>query len=333
MNAFSSRHAGALLIILLASGCGGGGSSGVGGGEPIGTPAPPSTPSPTPTPPPTSQPTPAPSPTYETVFDFARDQSFVTQVAEVRVTERYKADAPRFYVFESAQANLHSDVRAATIDYRAGPQSLTVAFGTETATFASQTLTDRTNDVLRYARNEPDLTTSFRLVRPAAGFRYLGIGTHAIFSSGFPDNGPKATFDVERLVLTGNPTLLSDLPTSGAATYSGPLITTTVSFDGGSGLNASGKLSFDFASSQVNGTFVASQGGWATGTTPVRATLVFAGSALNGYIRGKIASPDSGYSGEFVGRMFGPGGAEMGLLFTIVRDGKGSAGQVAALKN
>ncbi|CAA9528759.1 MAG: hypothetical protein AVDCRST_MAG23-860 [uncultured Sphingosinicella sp.] len=34
-----------------------------------------------------------------------------------------------------------------------------------------------------------------------------------------------------------------------------------------------------------------------------------------------------------MGRMFGPGGAEMGLLFTIVRDGKGSAGQIAALKH
>ena len=311
----------------LLTSCGGGG-----GGEsqspPVQvTPTPPVlTPSPTPTP------TPTPSPTYLTVFDFSRDLSFETPVAEVRVTERYDASSPRYYVFDSATGTLLHDLRAATIDYRAATQSLTIAVGSESTSLPREALAERTADILRYGQTVSDITTAFQLVRPAPTFQYVSGNRMTRFGSERIDNGPLTRYDIERYFLLGTPTLASDVPSSGTASYSSYLTTSTVTFDGGTGLGATGTLSYDFATRQLSGTFAASQTGWRSENTPVQATLVFSGTEQNGLIRGRISSPDSAYSGEFVGRLLGPAGTELGLVLTITANGKSAAGQVTAKK-
>lgn len=324
----SSRHAVALALMLTASGCGGGGGGTGGGGGSIGAPPPISAPTPSPTP------APAPSPTYATLFDFSRDGSFDTQVADVRVSRRYNENAPSLYEFASAQATLYPDQRAATVDYRAGPQSLTIASGTQTSAFDAQTLRSQTLDGFRYARVEPSSSDSFLLLRPQAAFRYLAFSNQTLSFEGVPDNGRRVSVDVNRYFLIGVPTEVSDLPTSGISSYPALLDVRTVTFEGGGGgFGATGTLAFDFGTGQLSGSIVASQSGGASGAAPVRATLVLSGSALNGYIRGRVTSPDSGYAGDFVGRFYGPRGAELGLVFALSRDGIGSAGQLVALKS
>jgi hypothetical protein len=266
------------------------------------------------------------------VFDFARDQLFETQVAEVRVTERYKSDVPPYYYFEAAIATLNQNFAAAKIDYRGASQLLTVTFGTETTEFPKTSIEFQTADGLQYHRLNDGEGRGFRIVRPGPSFQYSSFSRQTHSGSGFPDAGSKVGFDIERYFLLGAPTLVSDLPSTGTASYSAGLLTSTVTYDGGSGLGANGTLSFNFATHQVSGTFAATQGAWRTGTTPVSATLVFSGTEQNGTLKGQITSPNSGYVGEFVGRLFGPQGTELGLVFTIVRDGKGSIGQLAAKK-
>ena len=67
-------------------------------------------------------------------------------------------------------------------------------------------------------------------------------------------------------------------------------------------------------------TMAAPQASYLTGTTPERATLILSGTIeARNQITGTITSPDSGYSGRFVGRLFGPQGAELGVMIELTR--------------
>jgi hypothetical protein len=94
-----------------------------------------------------------------------------------------------------------------------------------------------------------------------------------------------------------------------------------------------GNLSFDHASRAIGGTLLASNISGVAGTTPLQANLTFSGTVTNGVARGIITSSDTAFNGNFVGRLYGPQGAELGLVFTITRGEWSIAGLVAARKS
>lgn len=325
MHNIVSRRCGVLALVLLMAGCGGG--SDAPNAPPVSVTPPP----PAPTPPPTS--TAAPSANYASAFDFSTNRSFESPLAEVRTYERYEASSPTFYVYEKSEAVLNLDPRAARFDYLVQPQTLTATIGAET-TFFNQpsTLSGSPGVILTYGQNVDGEVQSFHYVRPREDYRYVS-GNRMLLSRSSHLSGPVIRWDTERYFLLGTPTLVTDVPTSGAFGYSARLSSSPAAYRGLGGFDATSTLTFDAATSRLTGTMLAAPVSWVTGTTPTKATLIFSGNETDGVMKGTISSPDSGYSGEFVGRLYGPAGAEMGIIFTLVADNWNVAGQTTARKN
>lgn len=122
------------------------------------------------------------------------------------------------------------------------------------------------------------------------------------------------------------------MPLSGVRRYGSELITSTLVYDGTGGFNGTAPIEIDFSSRKVSGIVPVKQVSWTTGTTPLSASLKFEGTINtdSNMIQGSVTSAE-GFSGAFRGKLFGPA-SELGLIFTLERDGKGVVGTLMGLE-
>lgn len=314
------RSAIASLLVLVS--CGGGGS-GSGAGSVVAPPAP--TPSPSPT----------PTFTYGS-FDLAVDRVYAGQVASVSTTQRYVSDVAPFYAIESQDAALQTNRGALELAYAAN-RTAVIRFGGETVSFASADVTTNVADgvVWRRPRDTTRRGDSLSLGRLAPRYQYLYSAVQEISEDVRQPNTAAAFRDTFRYFLIGERTREGDAPTSGTSTYPILLSTTAVGRNRGGGFAVSnGTLTIDHGTGAVRATLAAEQSSVITGTPPVRATLVLAGTLTSSGIAGAISSPDSGYTGSFNGDLFGPRAVETGLVLTLARaDGDRAAGVIYGRRN
>jgi hypothetical protein len=307
----------AVSFAFLLTSCGGGGSS-----EPA--PAPVIT-VPPPAPVVTVPPPAAPAPTYASAFDFSADRQFAGHYAEVTLTERNDATSPDLYVFESTRTLIAESSQSGSVDYRAAQQSLSITAGGTTTAFPREAIAHLPIGlVLNYSQSTEGLLSTFTLARPRPEYQYLTASRMTVANS--------PVSDTDRFFLFGSETLGSDLPSSGSTTYVATALTSAASYLAPSGLDMKGNLSLNHGSRAISGTLLASQISSVAGTTPLQANLTFSGTVTNGVARGTITSSDSAFTGSFVGRLYGPQGAEVGLVFTITRGDWSIAGLVTARK-
>jgi hypothetical protein len=216
--------------------------------------------------------------------------------------------------------------QSGSLFYRAAQQSLSISAGGTTTAFPREAIAQSpTGLVLNYAQSTDGLLSTLTLFRPRPEYQYLTANRMTVANS--------PVSDTERFFLFGSETLSSDLPSSGSTTYSATALTSASSYLASSGLEMKGNLSFDHASRAIGGTLLASNISGVAGTTPLQANLTFSGTVTNGVARGIITSSDTAFNGNFVGRLYGPQGAELGLVFTITRGEWSIAGLVAARKS
>jgi hypothetical protein len=270
--------------------------------------------------------TPPPVPTYASAFDFSADRQFAGPYAEVTLTERTDATTPDLYLFESSRMLIAEGSQSGSLSYRAAQRSLTITAGGTTTVFAREAIAQSPAGlVLNYAQSTDGLLSTFTLGRLKPEYQYLTANRMTVANS--------ATSDTERFFLFGSETLGSDLPSSGSSTYTAAAQTSAPAYLAPGGLDLKGNLSLDNASKVIGGTLVASQTSTVAGTPPVQANLTFTGTVTSGVARGTITSSDGAFTGNFVGRLYGPQGAELGLVFTITRGEWSIAGIVTARKN
>jgi hypothetical protein len=242
------------------------------------------------------------------------------------MTERYDATSPNFYVFESTRKLIAEGSQSGSLEYRAAQRSLTITSGGTVTAFPREAIAQSPTGLeLNYAQSTDGLLSTFRLGRLRPEYQYLAANRMTVAES--------ERSDTERFFLFGSETLVSDLPSSGASTYAAAALTSAPSYLAPSGLDLKGNLSLDHASRAIGGTLLASQISWVTGSTPLQANLTFSGTVTSGVARGTITSSDSAFTGNFVGHLYGPQGAELGLVFTITRGDWSIAGIVTARKS
>lgn len=299
----------ATMSALALHGCGGGSTD---GGSSPGTVTP--APSPTPTPTPSPTPTPTPSGSYDLASDFTRDRSF--DAIGVRVVTETTADS-RIKILDSRldpeSDAIGFDFTAATRTYRAryGRDMLTVT--TERRTLSG---TDVTYDVYG------DDTVQFLRTRPERGLGYLGWVA-------WSENTPPHVADpagqrTDHYLLFGARTLAADLPQTGIGSYSGETSTY-----GGTSPSPSEEraatIVVDYASRTVSvTTFAQAQPSGTAGSgdppkTPITMTGRF--EASTGRISGTVTFGSGAPTGSFEGELYGPGGAELGLVFKAQVEG------------
>jgi len=287
----------AASALALAS-CGSGDGSVIGstGAVPI-TPGATPTPIPTPSSEPTPTPTPSLAPTaYEAAFDFTRDRSF-SGVVTASTTQTFPAQV------------VYGDGESGTIAYTAASQGLT-AFGT----------TIVPNEMgASVARTDASLVYSYLFATSGVTLGIYRAATDVIYVTYLRQDALVKPISFTRFALIGAPTLAADLPPVAASTYR-----LTV---GQIGTQTSGQtLVVDWPSRRIEGnvsiTLAASE---------ASASVAFQGivNAATGRLDGTARASDGTYTGAFHGRLYGPAGAEIGLIFNLKdSDGKDVPGVI-----
>jgi hypothetical protein len=312
-------------VLALTSGCGGGGEGNSGQTTPVTVPSPGTTPSPTPAP------TPTPSPTYSTFEDFSQNWAMATPYAEIVLVRN---SVTSFTMDVEARSTLNTRFDAADISYTGTPvksAQVNDYVNSRYATFVeSDLIYDQANAVV-FNNRQNFVSYSF------------GIGKNTYFNNNYiiPSNfsfqyeevqtgGAQIRYSTTRFFLTGYRTLPTDVPMSGQKTFRCYLDSSTVSYDGASGLRGTANLIVDFNGNRLDGTFSTSQASWISGKSQVNANLTFSGTIdpISHSLSGQITSSDSGFSGQFYGNFFGPQSAEIQLIFVMVRQNMGVAGQI-----
>ncbi len=302
-----------MVCTFALTSCGGDNSSDPIAVVPAPTPTPAPTPSPTPTPTPTPAPTPAP--TYDTAFDFSRDFSFFTQQSSVSSTSLTGA-APSF------NASLNQPTTSAVSYRRADGQ-----FASNLDLFADTFIETNTALERRYVipatANRRASSFSFRV--PSADYRYSAFGVYSLPLGRVLGTAQVVDTAEYRYQLIGVPTVVSDLPKTGSTTYP---IRYSCSLLSGSTATSSAEILASMTINHATGAVTATlpnsaQSCFNNGPTFWPATLTFTGTIDNttNQITGTISSVDSGFTGNFVGRLFGPAGVEAGLVFIVNRGG------------
>lgn len=310
---------------MMVAGCGGGG----------GNSSPPPvtvTPTPAPTPVPTPTPTPATS-TYPTFFDLTQSRSLDSYAASVTIQQRYTPDATPLYAFESSTTSLGTDPRALGYSYNSSDGAITLRFEDKTIVIPRSTMTEQTDSVMRSGAItlDPASWAVLWTIRPGPASRYLTWSELELNWRGFPDAGAMASRQSTHRFLLGVGTRSNDMPQSGIRRYNSALNTTSLLYDGWGGFSGQSPIEIDFSSRKVSGVVPVNQSSWETGTTPLSATLTYQGTIdiANNVIYGSVTSAE-GFAGTFRGKLFGPA-SELGLIFTLERNGKGVVGTLIGL--
>ena len=310
----------------MLTGCGGGGGS---------SSPPPVTVTPTPAPTPVPTPTPTPSASvYPTFFNLAQSRSVESYAASVTIQTRYTPGATPLYAFESATASLGTDPRALLYGYNMTDGAVTLNFEGKTIVIPRSTMTEQTDAVMRSGRVNLDADSWAVLwtLRPGPNFKYFTWSELELNWSGFPDAGAKVGRQSLHRFLLGIETRSGDMPLSGVRRYTGGVSTSTLVYDGMGGFGGTAPIEIDFSSRKVSGIVPVNQTSWTTGTTPLSASLKFEGTinTASNTLQGSVTSAE-GYSGTFRGKLFGPA-SELGLIFTLERDGKGVVGTLMGIE-
>lgn len=314
----------AMASCVALAACGGGGGGGGGAGPVSVTSGGAATPAPTPSPSASPSPTPTPSPPYALAFDFAADRSFFAFGAELRQVGRYATAALSSWTVDETTVRLLTEDNMAMLTYTSSNQSLSANFARDTITFASSDNMSRSDQFLFYYSTAQQ--SSIRITRQNPAHLYVLQSRQELERR--LANGSRERLD--RFGVFGVATVAADLPTTGVSSYPVVLSSTAPTRNGVGGFTASGSLRVDHASGAVSGTLSATEL-VDSGLTPLRATLTFSGSVspASGEMDGTITSADSGFTGDFDGRLFGPRGVEAGAAFTLARsDGVRVAGGV-----
>lgn len=325
------RGASAVAALLMLGACGGGSSGSAGPGVTI----PPVTPTPTPT----STPTPPPTIAYSNALDLGRSWQIASEYAVVTVQRAYAPGLPRnLGPVQFANARLDQLRDAARYGY--DPRTLAYALNVDGRAIAfaaaDKEVVAPEGFVTRLFRINEKSTAMFRLALQSRSSAYFAFSQLQIYDSGLFESGAEVTRDLDYRFLLGDETQNGDRPLSGSALYAGVLEASSVSYDG-SGLlySEEARLSFDASNRRISGTIATAQGSWPTGTEQVRAALHFDGSydPAGNILSGQITDDLGGFAGRFRGRLFGPTGREIGLIFAISRAGKGVVGTVSLVRN
>lgn len=298
-----------IFPLLIISACGGGdGSSG----------APPISVVPGPSPSPTSSPSPTPSPSatvvYPVVNDLTQDLLIDGRLGlTVDLFEPVNKPNPNF-----VSAPLFPDGTNYTLSYTAAPEAVRFAIHGVSESYGAA---DRTNSSSRriYRRTgAPDLR-----IGPLAGgnARYVTTIISTIDTNEVR-GGVAGLRRSNRIGLAGRPTLPSDpLPGPGGNAFPG-----TAALYGGlvdqefyeSGDAPIWRIEMDGA---VRGFVSALQF-----AGPSQVILEFTGTLdrTTGSIQGTIAEPRTGFAGVFRGNLFGPAGAELGIVYRAQRSSDGA---------
>lgn len=306
-----------LPLALVACGGGGGSGGGTSGGVPVVA-------APTPTPSPVATATPTPS--YALAFDFTRDRSFEAIGTDAR------------YIFESASSpprsrdivtRLIDDAAGLRIDYVAAREETTLGAGLRTPdTYPGSLITSRSTGGFTYTRDDGTLG----ITRPGQNFgfpfafEYVAAVIQEASSRAAPD-----TNILSRRLLIGTPTVEGDVPTGGSLSYLASLNASVLQTAGFTGftVNDDPRVSVDFAANTVNAAIAARR--TRSDGTVENATFTLNGrlDRTNNRLSGTVALSNGG-AGTFVGRLYGPRGAELGVSFTVLRGDERLVGLVLA---
>jgi hypothetical protein len=243
--------------------------------------------------------------------------------------------ATNFTTDVEARATLNTRYDATDISYTGTPTKSAQVndyVNSRYATFvAADLIYDKSNGVHFNNRDQNFTAYSFTIEKNVIfDNKYVILANISFqYNENHPGIGSRR-IDTTRFFLAGYRTLPTDVPTSGQKTFRCYLVSSTVSYDGGSGLEGFANLSVDFDRNRFDVTFSAHQSGWSTATGPVNATLAFSGSIdpIDHSLSGPVSSPDSGFAGQFYGHLFGPQAAEIQIIFVMSKQNKGVAGQI-----
>jgi hypothetical protein len=312
----------ALVLAALGTLCACSGGNNGSGSVSVPAPTPTSTaPSPTPSPGPTS--TPTPSPTYS---------SFPVTSGDVRGPTDFAV--MRFRRLANGLEFMHSAVEfgeAVITSNRTGGQFILVAPGYLSSYFNASTLNNPNGpngievQILEpgsfggIARILNNFLPDQMVGDPAYQFRYLTYATLTASSPLVTDGSRDTYFHVG-----GYLTLPSDMPRS-VRTYTTILRSTYYQADQTSEapvatISSSGSIRYDPSSPSasrvtINMTLVLNrpnQQGVALASISGTGAV-----AADGSIRGTFSSSNSGFTGQFGGALYGPGGAEAGIALTL----------------
>lgn len=301
-NRFLTAQAAALAITVALGGCGGGSGSGI-----------------------VSTPTPTPTPaSYTKIVDMSGDRTFQTAGVE------YTASAPNGLTNGTTQA-LGNGV---TVAYTASSDSykLTAPDGTTT-----------TFNPLDVSVPSPSAPNSQRWAKPGTNEAFVltvptvdGVAlSYTIVGSWQRPTAIPGQTDI-RLAVGGVPTLASDMPRTGSATYSAAMGGAVAQNGLAYSLNGSSSASFsaNFANNSVAtslvlaGTSSPLLGGATTsfGTFDGTGTISSTGPGFGGTLSG------NGTTGIFSGSFFGPKALEMAYAWYLSGGSLSAAGTVVGVK-
>lgn len=275
-------------ILLLLTACGGGTASVATAPETTVTPVPSPTPTPTPTP------TTTPAATYAPAFDFTRDRSF-TELVTASTTQTI----PARLTYDSASTG--------TIAYTAATQALS-AFGTSIVPNTMGATLIRTDSRLAYTYSFGTSPASLTVNRASADATYVGY---------VRDDKSVKPLPYSTFALIGAPTLATDVPRAGPTTYR-----LTVAEIGTAPTGQT--LVIDQSGRRITGTVLLTLAG-----SSAAISAVFQGTVDSdtGRFDGTVTTADGTYTGAFHGRLYGPTGVEIGLIFDLAdRSGNDSPG-------
>ena len=305
--------------MVTLSACGGS------GGGIVTTPPPVSTPGPTPAPAPAPTPTPTP-PAYTKFADLTGDQDFQNAAAEQRsVTDINGQRTDSF-----ALANFGSGITF-TYDSVSDSYTLTQADGI-TSTFgpsslqASSTADLRIFQQLKYPNNPNSSEENFRIVAPlinGVALSYTRIGEWFAYNTA--DFTPPFIRTGTRFV-AGVPTVASDMPTSGSATYSSVISSGFVRSDSNAFSLSDSTATFDanFLNGTINTSLSLNALDGLAGSNPFSlGTVTGIGMVNNGTssFDGDFTASGIFTNGEFSGSFFGPAALEFGYVFILNGNG------------
>lgn len=305
----------AVAMLLPLGSCGGDGARGVAvvpGGA---------TPAPTPAPAPTPTPTPTPAASYDQAYNLAQDRTFALIGAELTAVGDFSPGTSG-YTFRSIAATLQDALVSPTLAYLAANQQAALNLNNSTPALMfdrSEVNGQPTATILSYIT--PTGFLAYFAPTPTVGGAPVALRyTIGVVQNDQIRNAANGLDVVERRYVSGTPTLPQDVPGSGNAAYTVLLTSYVQTGSGANTFNGDGAtLSIDYATGAVTGTITATS--TASGQPVTNISLTFAGrlgSGSSGRFSGTVTG-NNAVAGNFAGRLFGPGGKEVGLSFALTR--------------
>jgi hypothetical protein len=221
-----------------------------------------------------------------------------------------------------------------SITYNAATNGYTIRSGTNSQTFAPADIRPNLEingpAFVNYGRADgPDgaVNAILSIYRPAGGggdvaLTYTTLAQWARVNDDPPSGTPTTRRSDSFWGVGGFPTLASDMPRTGGATYNGPLRGTYVQGTTIDSITGQVSLFSDFAAGTVKTDLYLNRIGFST--------LVVGGTGTIQGVRFSGNLNDGAYTGVFDGGFFGPQAAEMGLSFTISDNAGPQIGGVGA---